>query len=724
MSRWFSHIPRWLAYGAAVVAELVAVALVVTATAVMIRRSPRSALRAWVAALLAAVTAGSAAALWDSQHGTVSYALAHGTRSFVFATNAAFLAFMLGSDFLHRLNWARWATACTAVLLLGGLADRTLSPFAFAIAALWGMAVGWGTRWVLGIPSDAPGRRELYAWMADQRLDVADLRQAPGEAGDLVYGTLGDGRRIEVRIATVDTEWSSLGRWLWATLRLKPTATGRTAITSRSRLEQLALVCALIEKAGIPAPHLLIFRAGPHGSLGLVTTCPDGERPGSGLHPDVARSLFESLRTLHGVGVVHRDLRPQNLLVTDTLGGFSDIYSSLPGATALARLLDVAQLLTTVAQLAGPEVAVQAMRLGYKDADETAVASVLQPVTLASWGWSEARGAKGCMEEVRARLVRSGEKVPSIQLERFSLRMVVSTVALVVAAYVLVGQLSKVDLLGALAHMQWQWFVLALAGSAITYLAAASNAMAFVRKRLSLLKTFSVQLAATFVGVALPSAVGSVTVNARFLTKQGVDEGEAVADITLSQLVSAVTTVILLIMLVLITGSGVSPVTFVPRADVLLAVAGLVALAVLLGLVPRTRRLLLRTVLPQIRALIPKLLGALSEPARLAASSGSSLLLNFGYITAFIASLIAVGAHPPVLATAVVYIFAGFVGSATPTPGGLGGVEAALVAGLAGIGIHAAHAVPAVIVFRFATFWLPIPFGWLSYHGLQRSGSL
>jgi glycosyltransferase 2 family protein len=135
------------------------------------------------------------------------------------------------------------------------------------------------------------------------------------------------------------------------------------------------------------------------------------------------------------------------------------------------------------------------------------------------------------------------------------------------------------------------------------------------------------------------------------------------------------------------------------HTDVLLAVAALAALIVVLALVPRTRRLLLRTVVPRVKGLVPKLLQALSQPARLAVSAGSSLLLNVGYITAFMASLSAVGAHPPIL-------------------------EAALVAGLAGIGIPAAHAIAAVVVFRFATFWLPIPIGWLSYQGLQRSGTL
>jgi glycosyltransferase 2 family protein len=46
------------------------------------------------------------------------------------------------------------------------------------------------------------------------------------------------------------------------------------------------------------------------------------------------------------------------------------------------------------------------------------------------------------------------------------------------------------------------------------------------------------------------------------------------------------------------------------------------------------------------------------------------------------------------------------------------------VAGLAGIGIPADQAIPAVLVFRVATFWLPIPAGWLCYLGLERHGTL
>ena len=51
-------------------------------------------------------------------------------------------------------------------------------------------------------------------------------------------------------------------------------------------------------------------------------------------------------------------------------------------------------------------------------------------------------------------------------------------------------------------------------------------------------------------------------------------------------------------------------------------------------------------------------------------------------------------------------------------------MEAVLAAGLTGLGIPAHEAIPAVLVFRVATFWLPIPAGWLAYLGLERSGTL
>jgi glycosyltransferase 2 family protein len=60
------------------------------------------------------------------------------------------------------------------------------------------------------------------------------------------------------------------------------------------------------------------------------------------------------------------------------------------------------------------------------------------------------------------------------------------------------------------------------------------------------------------------------------------------------------------------------------------------------------------------------------------------------------------------------------VAAASPTPGGVGPLEAALIAGLIGTGIHASVAVPAVLTYRLATYWLPVGPGWAALRLLQR----
>jgi glycosyltransferase 2 family protein len=51
---------------------------------------------------------------------------------------------------------------------------------------------------------------------------------------------------------------------------------------------------------------------------------------------------------------------------------------------------------------------------------------------------------------------------------------------------------------------------------------------------------------------------------------------------------------------------------------------------------------------------------------------------------------------------------------------GLGAMEAATIAGLTGLGIASGSAVSAVLLYRLATYWLPVPPGWLSWRLLQR----
>lgn len=91
-------------------------------------------------------------------------------------------------------------------------------------------------------------------------------------------------------------------------------------------------------------------------------------------------------------------------------------------------------------------------------------------------------------------------------------------------------------------------------------------------------------------------------------------------------------------------------------------------------------------------------------------------------VVAFALCVHAVGGTLPFVEVAAVYLGGNLLASAAPTPGGLGAIEAALTAGLSGLGMPAGAAASAVLIFRLLTFWLSIPVGWLALRVAERRG--
>jgi uncharacterized protein (TIRG00374 family) len=76
------------------------------------------------------------------------------------------------------------------------------------------------------------------------------------------------------------------------------------------------------------------------------------------------------------------------------------------------------------------------------------------------------------------------------------------------------------------------------------------------------------------------------------------------------------------------------------------------------------------------------------------------------------------------VAVALVSLTAGAIATAAPTPGGIGVVEAVLLAALTGIGVPAGPGLAAVLLYRLGTFWLPILPGLISFRVLTRHSVL
>src|SRR5262249_57762548 len=70
----------------------------------------------------------------------------------------------------------------------------------------------------------------------------------------------------------------------------------------------------------------------------------------------------------------------------------------------------------------------------------------------------------------------------------------------------------------------------------------------------------------------------------------------------------------------------------------------------------------------------------------------------------------AFGSPPPFTVIWMAY-FVGLLGNLLPLPGGLGGVEGAMIGAFVAFGVNLDLAVLAVLSYRAISFWLPTPFG-------------
>src|SRR5690606_33598136 len=112
-------------------------------------------------------------------------------------------------------------------------------------------------------------------------------------------------------------------------------------------------------------------------------------------------------------------------------------------------------------------------------------------------------------------------------------------------------------------------------------------------------------------------------------------------------------------------------------------------------------------------------------PAKAALSLAGAAAISAGMIGALWASVHAFGGDLGIGLAACVLVVGTAAGNAVPVPGGIGTVEAALVAALGAIGgIPVAVAVPAVALFRLVTLWLQLPAGVVCAAGLRRVGAL
>ncbi|SFF72520.1 conserved hypothetical protein [Actinacidiphila alni] len=347
---------------------------------------------------------------------------------------------------------------------------------------------------------------------------------------------------------------------------------------------------------------------------------------------------------------------------------------------------------------------------------------------------AEKRAIEDALEEAREEdllarirqqvlLIRPQAPVEPVRLERIKPRTLITVIAGAFAAYFLLSQLSSVPIGDAIANADWRWAVVAVLGSAASYVAAACALAGFVPERLSLVRTVLAQVAGSFVKLVAPAAVGGVALNTRYLQKAGVRPGLAVASVGASQLVGLGAHVMLLMTFGFITGTEKTP-SLSPSRTVMAGLLTAGVLVLVVTAVPALRKFVSTRVRALFAGVVPRMLDVLQRPAKLLTGIGGTLMLTVTFVVCLDGCVRAFGGHLSYAAIAVVFLAGNALGSAAPTPGGVGAVELALTGGLIAAGLPKEVATPAVLFFRLLTFWLPVLPGWISFTHLTRKGEL
>lgn len=267
----------------------------------------------------------------------------------------------------------------------------------------------------------------------------------------------------------------------------------------------------------------------------------------------------------------------------------------------------------------------------------------------------------------------------------------------------------------------WRWVLLAALLTAVSFLGAGWNLAGFVPVPLRLRRVVAAQVVASSARIATPAGLGAHAVNTRLLQKGGADLAVAVGAVAGAQAAQLAVTVTLLLLAATLPGHRV-PALAPPSGTtgVLLAVLA-AALVAGLAWAVTTRR---RQALEQLRHVGASLGVVRRSPRRWLQALGGALLLSTALAGSLWASAMAVGADVHPLDALVVVLVGAGVGSAVPTPGGTGGVEAAMTAGLVAVGVPLALALPIVLLYRLLSLWAPVPVGLAAAVRLRASGAL
>jgi glycosyltransferase 2 family protein len=433
--------------------------------------------------------------------------------------------------------------------------------------------------------------------------------------------------------------------------------------------------------------------------------------------------VWRNVRALGTARIAHHDLRASNILV-DSSGRIriTDFTFSRVSGPEGQNYQDVAETLVSLTSVVGVDRAVDSALRVLPEAPLHEALPHLQTLALHK-RFRRQLADRALLAELRETLAeRLDTEVPPF---RSPVRP--ATVAILaaggLAVYLLLPEVSSIaEVRSAVAHADKAWLAVTAVTGMLAVIASTWTILGSARDPLPVGRAVAVQIAAAFTGRTTVAAMGYYAINLAFLERLGLRRANAVGVLIINRAATVVVTGIATVIGLLIIGNAV-PIGHVSIpwwAGVALA-GVIVAVAVVLAS-PYGRDRIVRPLATMLRRLLATMGPTLRRPIRTVQLIGGETAFLALSAAGIATTLSAFGVRYPVVAVIAVYIVASTLGQMLPTPGGVGAVEGALVAGLTAIGIHSSDAIAAALVARVLTFWLPVLPGIVAFRLLQHRG--
>ncbi len=638
-------------------------------------------------------------------------------------------ALVIGTELTRR--WARALWVLLGFVALTQVVTAAGTPLGVVIALGLGGSVGSAALLALGRRVEAVTPAQVEAALARAGVTATTVAhlddpawpdwpmRVTTDAGVLAAKTVGV---LEQRTDTLYRRYRRI--------RLKDVGDDQPYPTPRQAAAAEAMMTLLATRSGVRCPVLrAVEPVNVEEFLLAVDYVPGRRMADLADHELTHEVLVDAWRQVEGLrrgGIAHRDLRLDQFLV-DAEGDvwLSDFAFGEPAASTTSLEGDVAELLAGTYTRVGAAAAVAAATAVLEPSVLAGALARLVPAALTRPTRAAVRVTPGRLAPLVAEVCRvTGVSEPVFaQVERVRPRTLVIGATIAVAFYVLLPQLADLPgMVQAVRGADLMWLPGVVVASLLTYLGTSLGLAGATPGRVPVVQAFLVSLSSSFVVLVAPGAIGQVGLNVRFLQKRGYSTSVSVSASAAKEMAVVVVHLLLVVIFALWVGSAGAlrgEWEKLPPAGTVLAVVG-AALGIggLVAASPAARRRFRTSVRPAIRDTMTAMAEVVASPAKMGMLFAGVALLPLGYASCLYFSVQALGGGASFPAVALVFLTVGALATAAPTPGGVGAVEAVLLAALTGVGIPPPQALAAVFLYRLATFWGPIVPGLVSFRWL------